>query len=468
MNDSGIPVHQLPVHELSKRLENGELTSLELVENLLARIQKHDPLLGAFIDVYQEDARSTAGAVDMARTSGHAIGPLHGIPVAVKDIIDIEGRITTGGSKVWKDRRSPFTATLVRKMVEAGMIVLGKTHTVEFALGSFGTNQHMGSPKNPWDLKEHRATGGSSAGTAASVAARMAPWGIGTDTGGSVRIPSSWCGLTGLKTSVGRISVHGVLPLSHTLDTPGPMCRNVEDAAILYHLLAGPDMHDPKTMIHPVEDPFTKMQHGISGLKLARVPDSELEKADPENREAYEESLRLLQTQGAEIGRVELPNDFEEMGAHVGLIIGAEGFSYVGKYTDDPSLPVDDDVRPRIGLGKDISAKDYLLLLRGQQHIKQSFLEALDDFDALITPSTLQPALRVEDIDQSGTAAHFTRPVNLIEHCALSLPNGFTSNGLPLSLQIICAPYQEALALRIGWTFQNTTEWHLRFPGGLD
>jgi aspartyl-tRNA(Asn)/glutamyl-tRNA(Gln) amidotransferase subunit A len=156
------------------------------------------------------------------------------------------------------------------------------------------------------------------------------------------------------------------------------------------------------------------------------------------------------------------------MGAHVGLIIGAEGFSYVGKYTDDPSLPVDDDVRPRIGLGKDISAKDYLLLLRGQQHIKQSFLEALDGFDALITPSTLQPALRVEDIDQSGTAAHFTRPVNLIEHCALSLPNGFTSNGLPLSLQIICAPYQEALALRIGWTFQNTTEWHLRFPGGLD
>ena len=464
MTQKDIPNCFLPVTQLSEKLEKGGLSSLELIEEYLERIRKHDRNLGAFIDVYEEDSRKAASASDMARASGHIIGPLQGIPVAVKDIIDIEGKITTGGSMVWKDRRSTLTATLVRRMVEAGMIVLGKTHTVEFAMGSFGTNQHMGSPKNPWDLEEHRATGGSSAGTAAAVAAGLSPWGIGTDTGGSVRIPSAWCGLTGLKTSVGRISTHGVLPLSHTLDTPGPMCRSVEDAAILYRILAGPDEQDSRTVIHSVEDPFPELKKGISGIKLARVSDSELENVDSENLEAYENSLKQLEKLGASIHRVELPNSFAEMGAHVGQIIGAEGFSYVGKFTDDPSLPVDDDVRPRIGLGKNMSARDYLLLLRGQQQIKKSFLEALDGFDALITPTTAQPALKLVEIDQSGSAAGFTRPVNLIEHCALALPNGFSSNGLPFSLQIVCAPYREALALRIGWAFQNATSWHLRYP----
>ena len=351
MTQKDIPNCFLPVTQLSEKLEKGGLSSLELIEEYLERIRKHDRNLGAFIDVYEEEARKAASASDMARASGHIIGPLQGIPVAVKDIIDIEGKITTGGSMVWKDRRSTLTATLVRRMVEAGMIVLGKTHTVEFAMGSFGTNQHMGSPKNPWDLEEHRATGGSSAGTAAAVAAGLSPWGIGTDTGGSVRIPSAWCGLTGLKTSVGRISTHGVLPLSHTLDTPGPMCRSVEDAAILYRILAGPDEQDSRTVIHSVEDPFPELKKGISGFKLARVSDSELENVDSENLEAYENSLKQLEKLGASIHRIELPNSFAEMGAHVAKIIGAEGFSYVGKFTDDPSMPVDDDVRPRIGLG---------------------------------------------------------------------------------------------------------------------
>ena len=256
MNETDIPIHLRPVHKLAAQLEQGEVTSLELIESCLDRIEKHNSELGAFIAVYGKEARKAAKSADLARASDHAVGPVHGIPVAVKDIIDIEGRVTTGGSKVWERRKSPVTATLVRRMRQAGMIVLGKTHTVEFAMGSFGTNQHLGSPKNPWDLTAHRAPGGSSAGTGVSVAAGLAPWGIGTDTGGSVRIPSSWCGLTGLKTTIGRVSVHGVLPLSHTLDTPGPMCRNVEDAALLYRLIAGPDPKDQKTLIHSVEDPI--------------------------------------------------------------------------------------------------------------------------------------------------------------------------------------------------------------------
>jgi aspartyl-tRNA(Asn)/glutamyl-tRNA(Gln) amidotransferase subunit A len=199
--------HMLPVHELVRVLARGQLTSGELVERLLERIVRHDPELHAYIAVYADEARAAAAAADGARRAGHAVGPLHGIPVAVKDIVDIAGRVTTGGSKVWAERISPVTATLVQRMLAAGLIVLGKTHTVEFAMGSFGTNRHMGSPRNPWDSRVHRAPGGSSSGTAVAVAARLAPWGIGTDTGGSVRIPASWCGITGLKTTIGR--VHG-------------------------------------------------------------------------------------------------------------------------------------------------------------------------------------------------------------------------------------------------------------------
>ena len=169
--------------------------------------------------------------------SGHGLGPLHGIPVALKDLVELEGRVTTGGTAVWRNRVSIYTATLAQRMIGAGMIVLGKTHTVEFAYGAWGTNQHMGTPWNPWDMKVARTPGGSSSGSAVAVASRMAPCAIGTDTGGSVRVPASWCGITGLKTSIGRISTHGVLPLSHTLDTPGPFARSVEDCAILLALL---------------------------------------------------------------------------------------------------------------------------------------------------------------------------------------------------------------------------------------
>ena len=245
-----------PVYELAAEMAAGKLTSTKLTETCLARIERHGEKLHAFVAVYAQEALRAAHAADEAIASGHRIGPYHGVPVALKDIIDMKGRVTTGGSKVWANRVSPRTATLARKLISAGMIVLGKTHSVEFAMGSFGTNTHMGTPWNPWDMKELRAPGGSSSGTGVAVAAGLAPWGIGTDTGGSVRIPASWCGLAGLKTTIGRISVHGVLALSHTLDTPGPLCRSVEDAALLYNLLQGPDPVDPLTQRHAPDDPM--------------------------------------------------------------------------------------------------------------------------------------------------------------------------------------------------------------------
>jgi aspartyl-tRNA(Asn)/glutamyl-tRNA(Gln) amidotransferase subunit A len=454
----------LPAHRLRDALADGTLSSVTLVERLLARIARYDARLHAFVNVYGDEARAAAAAADVARRAGQAVGPLHGIPVVVKDIVDIEGRVTTGGSKVWAERVSPLTATLVRRMLAAGMIVLGKTHSVEFAMGSFGTNRHMGTPWNPWDHTTHRAPGGSSSGTGVAVAARLAPWGIGTDTGGSVRIPSSWCGLAGLKTTIGRVSCHGVLPLSTTLDTPGPMTRSVEDAALLYNVLAGADPNDPATLRHALDDPMPRLKAGVRGLRLARMPEAERAGCEPEVLAAYDASLEVLAGLGATIVDVPLPRSFAAMGAVVGRIIGAEGYSFVGALTDDPKLPVDDDVRPRIGIGRGMSAKDYLLTLRERDAIKREFDAALAEVDALLTPTTASVAPPVAAIDQSGTAAGFTRPFNLIEWCALALPNGSGGARMPTSLQIACRGHDEASALRIGWAFEQATGWHLAAP----
>ena len=244
MSGSNTDPCYLPAHRLAAEIAARRLSPVDVVDAFLARVAAHNPKLHAFIEVYADDARLAAEAADKAIRAGHAVGPLHGVPIALKDLIDIEGRVTTGGTRVWRERRSAVTATLARRFFAQGMIVLGKTHTVEFAMGGWGTNQHLGTPWNPWDLGAHRTPGGSSSGTGVTVAAGMAPWGIGTDTGGSVRLPASWCGLSGLKTTIGRVSTYGILPLAPSLDTPGPMARSVEDAALLYSVMHGPDPLD--------------------------------------------------------------------------------------------------------------------------------------------------------------------------------------------------------------------------------
>jgi aspartyl-tRNA(Asn)/glutamyl-tRNA(Gln) amidotransferase subunit A len=220
----------LPVHTLSAEIAARRLSPVDLVDEFLARIDRLEPKLQAFVSVNAANARLAAEAADKAIRSGHSVGPLHGIPIAIKDLVEIEGEVAMGGTAAWRDRIAPRTATLHRKLMAAGMINLGKTHTVEFAYGGWGTNQHLGTPWNPWDPSGHRAPGGSSSGSGVAVAARLAPWAIGTDTGGSVRIPAAWNGITGLKTTIGRVSTFGVLPLSSTLDTPGPITRDIAEA----------------------------------------------------------------------------------------------------------------------------------------------------------------------------------------------------------------------------------------------
>ena len=295
MTDSHQDLVFAPVYELAAKRQSGELSALELLEAFLEQIVRHDQRLHAFVDVYEPSARQAAKAAD--KTGGDKA--FAGIPIALKDLLDIEGRITKGGSQQFSNRISEVTAGLVTRLEAAGVYALGKTHTVEFAMGGWGTNQQLGTPLNPWDLNTHRAPGGSSSGSGVAVAAGLAPWAIGTDTGGSVRLPSAWCGLTGLKTTVGRVSTYGVIPLSTTLDTPGPMCRCVEDAAHLFTLLQGVDNNDPRTKITPPADVHATLEDGVKGLTLARLPDAELQDVQPAVLAAYETSVSLLESLGS-------------------------------------------------------------------------------------------------------------------------------------------------------------------------
>jgi aspartyl-tRNA(Asn)/glutamyl-tRNA(Gln) amidotransferase subunit A len=455
---------QLPVHELSRKIMERQLSPIELTEAYLARITAREPQLQAFVEVYADAARLAAQGADAAIRSGHVVGPLHGIPIALKDLIEIEGKVVTGGCEVWKARVAQRTATVVRRLVSQGMIVLGKTHTVEFAMGGWGTNSRRGTPWNPWDLQRRRTPGGSSSGSGVAVAGGLAPWAVGTDTGGSVRLPASWCGITGLKTTIGRVSTYGILPLSPTLDTPGPMARSVEDAALLYVAMQGADPLDPPTERLPFTDPMPQLRRGVRGLRLARMPASEREFASADVLAAYDRSLAELERLGAEIVAIDLPFAFADVAAFNLRIMAVESYAILRELIDDEDSPLDPHVRPRIAAGRDVSAQAYVEALRVRDEMKLAFAEAMEGLDALLTPTTMTTAVPLDEVDQTKAPAHYTRFGNFLDLCALAVPNGLASDGLPTSLQIACRAYDEATALRIGWAYQAATEWHLKRP----
>jgi aspartyl-tRNA(Asn)/glutamyl-tRNA(Gln) amidotransferase subunit A len=453
-----------PVHQLSRELMARRLSPIELVDAYLARIAQHEGKLHAYVAVHADTARLAARAAEAAIQSGHAVGPLHGIPIALKDLIELEGQVVTGGSEAWRDRVATRTATLARRLIAQGMIVLGKTHTVEFAMGGWGTNSRRGTPWNPWDAQRARTPGGSSSGSGVAVAAGLAPWAVGTDTGGSVRLPSSWCGITGLKTTIGRVSTYGVLPLSPTLDTPGPMAQSVEDAALLYVAMQGEDPLDPRTRGVPFTDPMPQLRRGVRGLRLARMPESERQFVSADVLAAYDRSLAELDRLGAEIVAVHLPFHFADVAEANMRIMAAESYTILHELIDDAAAPLDPHVRPRIAAGRQLSARDYFEALQSRETMKLAFAAAMEGVDALLTPTTATTALPVEEVDQAKGPAHFTRFGNFLELCALALPNGLAPDGLPTSLQVVCRGYDEATALRIGWAYQHATDWHLRRP----
>jgi aspartyl-tRNA(Asn)/glutamyl-tRNA(Gln) amidotransferase subunit A len=457
-------VHELPAGVLATHIRDGRLSSRDVVEAYLQRIARADGSLGAFVEVYGDDALLAAERADNAIKSGLALGFLHGVPVAVKDIFEMAGRVTTGGAGIWRARHSVLTATVVSRLISQGMIVIGKTHTVEFALGGWGTNRTMGTPRNPWDPARARTPGGSSSGSGVAVAAGLAPWAIGSDTGGSVRIPSAWCGVSGLKTTIGRVSCYGVLPLSPTFDTPGPIARNVEDLALLYAAIAGPDPADPRTLHQPLQATFRPARRGVRGLRLGRMPESERAFATADVIAAYDRALDCFAELGAEIVQIVFPCPLSEMAGTVGRILSAEAYSLLGDIVENERLHLDEDVRPRILAGRDVSATQYLSALRQRERWKRDFDAVFAEVDALLTPTLRTVAIPIHEIDQTTQPSHFTRFANLLDLCAMSIPNGFSADGLPIGLQIVCPAYEERVALHLGRIYQQATDWHSRRP----
>jgi aspartyl-tRNA(Asn)/glutamyl-tRNA(Gln) amidotransferase subunit A len=454
-----------PIHALAEQLRAGRVSASALLDLYLQRIQKYDEKLHAFVILYEKEARIAAEAADHLLRTGQHLGPLHGVPIALKDLLDMEGRVTTGGSLLWRDRVSPVTATAVRRLVAAGMIPLGKTHMVEFAFGSWGTHTTMGAPWNPWDLRTQRAPGGSSSGSGVAVAAALAPAAIGSDTGGSVRIPAGLCGIVGLKTTVSRVSNHGVIMLSKLLDTLGPMTRDVEDAALLFAAMHGPDPADPQTLAHPPTDVLATLKDGVAGLRLAVLPDEELGEVDPEVAKAFAAALDTLRGLGARIDGLKLPAAYGPLADLTGKIIAAEGYELHRGWIDRDDLPFDQDVRGRMRGGKATTAADYIRLTADRRKLCREVDRLLGDFDGLLMPTMPLPAIPLTEIDQSkAPMSRLTRPINLLDLCALALPCGFTRAGLPISLQIVGRGYDEARVLRIGWAFEHATDWHKRRP----
>lgn len=453
---------------LAAMLARGETSSRAIVDACLAQIHHRDAKLHAFIDIYADDARALADAADLERQAGLVRGPLHGLPIAFKDLLHIEGRQTTAGSKSWLGRRSTLTATTVTRLFAAGMIPLGKTHMVEFAFGGWGRNEPMGAPWNPWDLHTHRVAAGSSSGSAVAVASGMVPAALGSDTGGSIRMPAALCGLTGLKPTYGLVSLHGAVLLSAVLDSVGPLAHSADDVALLTAAMAGPDRFDPATRAAPPVDfsPALGAPPDIAGMRISALSTEQFPvDIDADVARARDEALAVLRDCGARVEEVRAPIDFADVAARLGRLLAASAYALHRAYIEDPAIPIDPWVRKRTLAGKGASAADYLDDIAAMRTAQTSFARWMQGRDALLTPTVPMPAVPLAEVDEAtAPLATFTRAGNYLGACGLSLPAGFSVDGLPVGIQLLGGPFTEPALIRLGRAYQGVTDWHLRRP----
>ena len=456
----------LTLTELADELARRRASAREIAEAFLARIEKADGKLHAFTEVFAAEARAIADSADRRLAAGLPHGKLLGLPIAFKDLCDIAGRVGTVGSRMWAERVASETSATVERLLAAGMVPLGKLHMVEFAFGGWGTNPLMGAPWNPWDLATHRSPGGSSSGTGVAVAARLAPAGIGSDTGGSVRIPSAFNGLVGLKVTFGRISLHGTGLLSWTLDSIGPMARSVEDCALLLDALAGADPRDPATHAQPVED-FSDAAavRDVKGMRIA-LPDAAQLPAFMHAgvTAAWQESARTLERLGARIEPARLPDWYFDLSVPAGAIIASEAFSLHRAWIEDESKRIGPAVRQRVLNAKGFAPGLYAETVREMHRKRRIFAEWLRPFDAILLPTAAVPAPPLEAIEEmSPIPGYLTRPANYLGLCGLALPAGFVE-GLPVSVQLVGKPFAEKTVLGLGRALQDATGFHKRAP----
>ena len=463
-------LHYLSIAEAAARIKAGTLSPVELTQALLRRVEGLDKELNVFITLFWDESLASSQQAEQEIRSGQYRGPLHGIPVALKDLVYTKGVRTTGGSRVLTTFLPEEDATIVEKFRAAGAIILGKTGMHEFAYGPTGMNPHFGPVHNPW-AKGH-ITGGSSSGSGAAVAAGLCAAAIGSDTGGSIRIPASLCGIVGLKPTYGRVSRHGVLALSWSLDHVGPMTRTVEDAATVLNALAGYDPRDPASARVPTPDFTQGLRDGVRGLRIGVVRDYFFQHLDTDVAAAVEGAVTVLEHTGATLVDVTLPLVHRASVINAPIIQG-EAAAYHLPLLRTRWNDYSPEVRARLLAGLAVTGSMYLNSQRARALMTQQARDLLEQVDLLVTPTVPIPATpfgeesillegRKESLNNALT--RLTRPFNMTGFPAISVPCGFTTAGLPVGIQIAGRPWEESLILRTAYAFEQATPWHLRHP----
>jgi aspartyl-tRNA(Asn)/glutamyl-tRNA(Gln) amidotransferase subunit A len=458
----------LPLADVAARIEAREISPVELTGAVLERIEALNGTLNAFITVLAEQALADAKTAETEMLGGGYRGPLHGIPVSVKDLFATKGIRTTAGSRILANSVPDEDATVVERLHAAGAVIVGKNNMLEFAYAS--VHPDYGATPNPWDLT--RSTSGSSSGSGAAVAAGMGYGSLGTDTGGSIRLPASYCGIVGLKPTYGRVSRHGAVPVSWSCDHIGPMTRTVADCAAMLGVIAGADDRDATSGAVPVPDYVAHLGQEISGRRIA-ICDAYLRKSvDPAVQQIVETAIARFETLGATVDEIDLPPPSECVPALLGILTPeatAFHLPWLRERPDDYTQAV----RERLELGAITPAISYIQAQRLRQRIVMEMRSALRGFDVLAMPTAPTVATPLDsDLVTSAEAdpellaalINFTGPFDLTGFPAVSIPCGFSENGLPVGLQLVGHPYAEETLLSIAAAYESDTDWHRRKP----
>jgi aspartyl-tRNA(Asn)/glutamyl-tRNA(Gln) amidotransferase subunit A len=465
-----IDLTTLTLAEASGRVARKEISPVELTRTALERIARLNPDLNAFITVLHGEAVAAASTAEREIMSGRWRGPLHGIPIALKDLCATKGVRTTSGSKLFQDHVPTSDATVAARLAAAGTVLLGKLHMNEFAYGPDGDNMHYGRARNPWNLE--RITGGSSSGSGAAVAASLCLGALGTDTGGSIRIPASLCGITGIKPTYGRVSRHGITPLSWSLDHAGPMAKTVEDVALLLQVMAGHDAHDPGTAPRPVPDYASSLNGDVRGLRIGVPQQYFYDALDPEVESAVRQALEVMKGLGASVRQVSWPSlRFATLTALT--IVLAEASAFHEAWIRSRPQDYHPDIALLLKWGLLLPASAYLKAQRLRALMCREVAGLWREVDVLVTPATMLAAprpgespVRLGDrrLSMREALLRLMRPFNLTGLPAMSIPCGYTADGLPIGLQIAGKPFDETTILRVGHAYERQTDWHHRQP----
>ncbi len=454
----------LSLQAASALIHSRRASSVDLVRACLDRITRHDRELGAFITLTADSALDEAKRADADLANGHDRGPLHGIPIALKDLYDTAGVRTTGGSRIYGDRVPEKDSAVVETLRSAGAVFLGKLNLHEWALGVTNQNPHFGPACNPWDIS--RIPGGSSGGSAVAVASGFCFMSPGSDTGGSIRIPASLCGVAGLKPTYGRVSLRGAIALSWTLDHAGPLARTVGDLALALHAIARHDPLDPSSADIATEDYASGVEDGAAGVRIVIPTNHFFDEIDPEVDAAVREAARVLTSLGASVTEMALPRA-ELLAPTQRAILLTDAAAVHREHLRERAADIGADVLTRLRTGQTFTGTDYAQARRDRDELRREWLAVLREQDVILSPTTPITAPSRDGQDAVAAAQRLTAntsPFNLTGLPAISVPCGFSEAGLPIGLQLAAGPWREGLLLRVARAYEHATPWHERQP----